>query len=75
MDLGIEIHRCSRHSTGLATISPAARSPSTRCSAQIPARNTSACRGNRPALAMDRRRIAATSSSVSSSRGGSNSMT
>lgn len=67
-------HRCNRHSTGRATNNPAVRRPSTRCSAQMPARNTSAGRDNRPALTIDCRRTSAISASVSSSCGPANSM-
>jgi hypothetical protein len=64
---------CMRHCcVGLTTSTPAALRPSTRC--YIPARCTSALRGSRPAPCMACRRMAAISSSDSSSWGGSNSM-
>ena len=67
-------HRCSRHWAGLITSNPAARNPSTKCSAPTPERTRSACRESRPAAAMVWRVTAAISSSDSSSGGGSNSM-
>ncbi len=54
---------CMHHCVGLTTSTPAALRPSTRCSAHIPARYTSALRGSRPAPCMACRRMAAISSS------------
>lgn len=59
-------HSANRIGAGRIPIRPARRSPSTRCSAQMPANNNSMCRGNRPVPAMASRRTAAISASDSS---------